>query len=131
MTTETAERFYVIGDSVLTKLRDLHRRRDEQASIAGGALLATMQRETEIITNLADRPDERNQRLGALRYEFLMESRKCERLIRASVTDEAELGESALRFVGLNPDREELRIDVSNGLVLALRDGAWVPRERG
>ncbi len=131
MITETAARFYVVRDADLAKLRDLHRRRDEQAHIAGVALLGAMQREAEIITNLADRPDERNQRLGALRYEFLTASKQCERLIHASCTDEAELGETVLRGLGLNLDREELRIDISNGLVLILRDGSWVPRERG
>lgn len=124
------ERFYVASEETLKKLRDLHRRRDEQAYILGCAQLEAMKREAELITDFADKPHERNLRLGVLRFEYLTASKQCERLVKVSQTDEKHLGEQALRSLGLNPDKEELRIDIHSGMVLVLKAGNWEPRLR-
>ena len=126
----TPENLFVVSDSTLGSLRDLRRRRDEQAFIAGLALLEHEERKEQIYVEFAGQEVERNTRLGALYHDLQERTKQCWRLVRASKGDEIAIAVPALRSLGLNPGKEELRIDFNNGVVMRLEAGAWVPRVR-
>lgn len=124
---------YVVPDPVLQKLRHLRKLRDEQAFIFGQGGIERELRRGELYTLLADKrlPEkEHRERLGNLEHEYLTLQNDVMRRIRASQTDERHLGEQALIHLGLNPRRDELRIDFDNGVVLILENGAWVLMRR-
>ena len=122
------EDLYVISDEALGRLRDLHRRRDEQAFIAGCALLEAEERKLDLMEHCTD-SQERATRLGALLVALSEATEECFRKVRTSKLDEQALGEGLFALFGLNP-KEELTIDINNGAVLVLTTGAWVPKLR-
>ena len=63
-------------------------------------------------------------------YELLRITEDCLHRVTALSARETELGPQILREVGLDPTREELRVDMTTGAVLVLRAGAWVLREK-
>jgi hypothetical protein len=125
----TPENLYVVPMETLTFLRALKTRRDEQAFIAGCAILEHEIRKEQIIEGKYS-PDERNSRLGALYYDLDLNLKQCLRLVRASETDQRALGEQALLALGLDPKADEYTIEPNSGAVLRLREGQWRPLER-
>lgn len=123
------ENLFVVPDDMLAKFRDLQRRRNEQAFIAGQALLEHEQRRKEILVRFHN-VKERNERLGALHYEFRSITDNCLRLVEASGRDEAALGEQAICALGLDFNSGTFRIDIDNGAVLRLADSKWSPALR-
>lgn len=124
-----SHKYVRITTEALARLRELHRRRDEQAFIAGTALLGCERRKQGILREFAGDEAVRNQRLGSVYYELLKVTEDCLRQVESLCVQEAEAGPRALREAGLDPDREELRIDMTTGSVLVLRAGAWLLRE--
>lgn len=124
------ENVIYIGPERLAQLRELHRRRDEQAFIAGTALLGHEKRKEAILREFAGDEAIRNLRLGSVYYELLRITEDCLHRVTALSARETELGPQILREVGLDPTREELRVDMTTGAVLVLRAGAWVLREK-
>lgn len=123
------EELYVLDMVKLGVLRDLRRRRDEQAFIAGCALLEHEKKRAEIYKGTKIMAL-RNLRLGALYHELLEATGKCHRLVKASEYDEGALGTAWLQEMGIDPSSGEFRFDIDNGVVLRLENAEWLPLKR-
>lgn len=129
------DNLYVVPHKACDELRLFQHRRDEQAFIYGQGGIEYALRESEIITAYAEgkiSEGERNVRLGALRSEWIKLERNVLNKVQMSITDQKSAGDRALQGLGLNPHKqdEDLRIDLTSGIVHKLSGGQWKPLER-
>lgn len=124
--------YFVVDDAYLKQLKLLLSMKNEAAQALGVNILDVLTQEKRLVAEIGSKDPTQDQllRLGALRHE----GKKFEQFflskIEAFNRDQARVGDEALRATGLNADRDELTIDISNGLVLRLESGAWKPVKR-
>lgn len=121
---------YVVSDAVLERLRDLLRRRDEQARIIGTAMIEFELRRAEIVAQFIDDPSAMHSRLGAIQFQFDEMKEAVMRLIRASKVDAEQIERVALQALGLDPRSGAMTIDLDNGAVCEMKGDKWTPMLR-
>lgn len=120
--------FHCVSDDCLKNLRLILERKNDLARALGVTIFSIMEQELKILKAIDNPPSPESMlRLGALTHEGHNHKQFFFQRIEALHRDQARVGEAGLRELGLDPDKEELTIDMSNGVVSRLESGEWKP----
>ncbi len=120
-----------ISSEHLAHIRDISSRREAEAQRMGVAVIEFEQAKASIYQRFAARPKSLQVRLGAAAHELEMHKRSIMARVESLVVQQREVGEHAMREVGVNPQERgtDFTIDLKTGEVLSLRDNAWISIE--
>ena len=118
-----------ISGANLGHLRDLLSRREAEATHMGVALVELELAKARIYEKYAARRKALHLHLGAAQHEFEMIKRAIMARVESLVVQQREVGEHAMREVGIDPHRRgtDYTINLKNGQVLELYDSTWIP----